>query len=120
MYLHVCRPAHAEPRSRSYDPTPSEKKFPISYLSVFYRRSCYLERATARARAKKMARENLIITIPRSLWETTQQRQHDIEEPPRRKRIRLVLPLDASAGNTEPNAVSDMDTGQMNPFLHPA
>jgi hypothetical protein len=79
-----------------------------------------LERATARARARKRARENLIITIPRSLWETTQQRQDDIEDPPRRKRIRLILPPDANAGNTEPNAVSDMDNGQMNPFLHTA
>jgi hypothetical protein len=79
-----------------------------------------LERATARARARKRAREDLIITIPRSLWETMQQRQDDIEDPPRRKRIRLILPPDANAGNTEPNAVSDMDTGQMNPFLHTA
>jgi hypothetical protein len=51
-----------------------------------------LERATARARARKRARENLVITIPRSLWETAQQRQDDIEDPPRRKRIRLILP----------------------------
>jgi hypothetical protein len=45
----------------------------------------------------------------------TQQQQDDIEDPPRRKRISLILPLDTSAENTEPNAVSEI--GQMNPFL---